>query len=338
MSAQWLPADLSRWSGRVDSDEAGDTRRWHQVVRGWTVGTRAEPGLALIGFACDEGVRRNQGRPGAAAGPAAIRRALAALAWHQSLAVHDAGDVVAESAANGAAGDDRLEAAQAMLGERVGELLAGAQTVIVLGGGHEVAFGSHLGLDRLLAGRPGATVGIVNFDAHFDLRASPRASSGTPFHQIAEHSARLGRGFRYCCVGVNEDANTAAVFSTAQRLGVQWIADRQLAPWQLDAARDQLGGFVAECDIVHLSIDLDVLPAAVAPGVSAPAARGVSLEVLESLLETVLGSGKVVLADLAEYNPAFDIDQRTARVAARLCALIARYLPGRGASTEPVRG
>lgn len=338
MSANWLPADPSNWIGRIDSDEAGDTRRWHQVVRPWTVATRAEPGLALIGFACDEGVRRNQGRLGAAAGPMGIRRALAGLAWHQSLPVCDAGDVVADTTGDAALSDDRLEAAQALLGQRVGELLAGGQKVIVFGGGHEVAFGSHLGIDRLLAGQAGAAVGIVNFDAHFDLRTSPRASSGTPFHQIAEHCAKRGRDFRYLCLGINEDANTAAVFDAAHRLGAQWIVDRQLTPWHLETARHQLGNFIAACEIVHLSIDLDVLPAATAPGVSAPAARGVSLELLESLLETVLASGKVVLADIAEYNPAFDIDQRTARVAARLCALIARQLRVAPAGTSDRQG
>ena len=67
---------------------------------------------------------------------------------------------------------------------------------------------------------------------------------------------------------------------------------------------------------------LDVLPAAVAPGVSAPAPRGVDLDVIESVIDAVASCGKLRLADIAELNPAFDIDQRTARVAARLVARI----------------
>ena len=81
--------------------------------------------------------------------------------------------------------------------------------------------------------------------------------------------------------------------------------------------------FLAGVDIVYLTICLDVVPAATAPGVSAPAAYGVSLEVVEALVDLVTVSGKLRLTDIAEMNPRFDIDQRTARVAARLVSRIA---------------
>ena len=65
------------WQGRIDTEEVGDSRRWHQCVQPFTPQSRS--GVALIGFAVDEGVRRNGGRPGAAQGPAAARKALANL-------------------------------------------------------------------------------------------------------------------------------------------------------------------------------------------------------------------------------------------------------------------
>jgi formiminoglutamase len=77
-------------------------------------------------------------------------------------------------------------------------------------------------------------------------------------------------------------------------------------------------------DCAYLSICLDVLPASVTPGVSAPAARGVSLETIELLVETVKATGKLVVADIAELNPDFDQDNRTAKVAARLVYQIVR--------------
>ncbi len=78
---------------------------------------------------------------------------------------------------------------------------------LVLGGGHEVAFGSWSGLNRHLAGK--GRVGIINFDAHFDLRMKQeQASSGTPFFQIAEQCAAQGTPFHYACLGVAETANT----------------------------------------------------------------------------------------------------------------------------------
>ncbi len=75
---------------------------------------------------------------------------------------------------------------------------------------------------------------------------------------------------------------------------------------------------LADADHVYLTIDMDVLPAGVAPGVSAPAAYGVPLAVIEELVKCVQRSGKLRVADIAEYNPTFDIDRHTARVAARL--------------------
>ena len=84
-----------------------------------------------------------------------------------------------------------------------------------------------------------------------------------------------------------------------------------------------LAAFVADVEAVYLTVCLDVLPAAVAPGVSGPAARGVGLDVLEPLIDTVCASGKVRVADIAEMNPRFDIDGRTAAVAARIAARIA---------------
>lgn len=69
---------------------------------------------------------------------------------------------------------------------------------------------------------------------------------------------------------------------------------------------------------IHLSIDLDVLPAAVAPGVSAPASFGVEFALLRAMVSAVAATGRVALLDVVELNPAFDVDNRTAKAAARL--------------------
>ncbi len=64
--------------GRIDSQEGADARAlWMRPYA-----DDAEAASVLLGFASDEGVRRNQGRQGARHGPPALRRALANLAWH----------------------------------------------------------------------------------------------------------------------------------------------------------------------------------------------------------------------------------------------------------------
>jgi formiminoglutamase len=306
--------DPQAWQGRVDGEESGFAARWHQTI----AAVRDDaPGIALIGFACDAGVARNQGRPGAADGPAALRRALANIPLARPARHYDAGDVRCDG--------DALEAAQVAYAQRVQTLLAAGHRVIGLGGGHEIAYGSFCGLFDARRNDSGAAprIGIVNFDAHFDLRADARPSSGTPFRQIAEHCAAAGAPFGYQCFGISRFANTAALFARARALGVRWREDEQLTLLELDAARVELQAFIATVDMLYLTICLDVLPPNLAPGVSAPAARGIELAVLEPLLDTAVASGKLALFDLAELNPRFDQDQRTARVAARLVARVA---------------
>lgn len=308
----------SPWTGRVDAADGERGRRWHQVVR--PAQQAGRPGVALLGFASDAGVSRNHGRPGAAEGPPALRRALANFAWHGSEAarLYDAGDVVCR--------DDALEEAQAAYADRLAGLLHGGHFVIGLGGGHEIAWAAHSGLERAFAADPRfERLGILNFDAHLDLRrpeTAGRGTSGTPFLQIAEARAARGLDFRYLCVGASEAANTPALFDRARALGVTIVTD--LGAAQPEASL-QLQRFIEASSAVYLTFCLDVLPPAVAPGVSAPAGLGVALHRVVTLLKDALAAcghgrpgSKLLLADIAELNPRFDPDGRTARTAARL--------------------
>jgi formiminoglutamase len=301
---------MQAWQGRIDPES--DSARWHQRIQ--PLAEDSQPGLALLGFASDEGVRRNHGRVGAVNGPLAMRKALANLAWHRQGPAYDAGDVLCA--------DGDLEGAQARLGQNVCALLDAGHLPVVLGGGHEMAYGSWLGIAEHLAGGT-PRIGIINFDAHFDLRDPAHIhSSGTPFAQIAERCAARGWPFAYACLGVSRASNTHALFQRADDLGVLVREDREIREGSLAAIDAELTAFIAGCDAIYLTIDIDVLPACEAPGVSAPAARGVPLALLEPLLECVRDSGKLRLADLAELNPEHDIDSRTARVAARLIHLL----------------
>ncbi len=315
------PVDMSLWQGRQDPEDGELALRWHdkvlpwQEVQPWAAGAKEVAGVVLLGFACDEGVRRNKGRVGAAGAPQAVRKLLANTAWHLNRPVYDGGDVSCI--------DGDLDAAHARLAERVAAALERGHFPLVLGGGHEVAFGSWSGLNSHLSGS--GKVGIINLDAHFDLRMKQKlASSGTPFFQIAEQCAAEGTPFHYACLGVAETANTQALFARAKALGVWHVLDEAMTQTELPALLSGLDAFIADCDHLYLTIDLDVLPGAVMPGVSAPAARGVELAVIEPLIAHIRASGKLRLADLAEYNPTLDQDNRSARVAARLVHLLTR--------------
>jgi len=307
------PAIQAGWTGRVDEAEGAAGRRWHQVVRARDT---AAARVALVGFACDAGVVRNQGRPGAASGPHALRQALANLPVHAIDAIDDLGDV--------ACAGDGMEAAQEEFGTVVADALRAGSLPLGLGGGHEMALASWRGLHAALRARgDGGSIGILNFDAHFDLRAGETGTSGTPFRQILEQAAELGRDVRYLCIGVSRFANTASLFNRAAALGVRWVLDEDTRAERLDALAAEITALAGEVDHLYLTLCLDAFPAAMAPGVSAPAALGIDPGLVERLVDVACATGKLRLADVAELNPSFDIDGRTARLAARLVARLA---------------
>jgi formiminoglutamase len=306
---------MFRWQGRVDALEGEGGRRWHDIVAEFAPDTAAGT-VVLAGFACDAGVARNGGRVGAVEGPFALRRALCNVPVHECRALADADDIGCDG--------DALEDAQDAFATRIAAVLNNGCFPIGLGGGHEIALASFLGLARHLEdGAREPRIGIVNVDAHFDLRLAERGNSGTPFRQIAEECASRRWPFHYCCLGISRYSNTQALFDRAAALNATWLLDEHLGIAQLDDARGALDEFIGGVDHIYLTLCLDALPAAVAPGVSAPAARGVGLDVVEALVDHVAACGKLKLSDIAELNPRLDIDERTAAVGARLVARIA---------------
>lgn len=336
------------WQGRVDSEDGDNGRRFHQMVNliDLSKETLAPPaGLLLLGFCCDEGVRRNKGRVGAFQAPNLIRAALANMAWHhgnkqQATPLYDAGNTCCI--------DDQLEKSQLQLAQQVCTALQQKHKVMVFGGGHELAWASFQGLSQYFqkTGIHNPKIGIINFDAHFDLRrysinnsennstansdsdSSSESyyptSSGTPFKQIADRCLSLGWAFNYACLGVSRASNTQALFNQADQLNVLYREDKQLATHLLTERLAELTAFISKVDHLYLTIDIDVFSASIAPGVSAPAPRGISYETIEILLQPILdaknqaGKSKLILADFAEYNPEFDSDKQTARLVARL--------------------
>lgn len=302
------------WTGRIDQEtDSQAAQRWHQKVRPYAPGS--EQGVALLGFESDEGVRRNQGRPGAAKGPDHIRQALTNLPWNRRAPVWDAGNIRCN-------GTD-LEQAQQDYAGQMCQLLDNGQLVIGLGGGHEIGWASYQGLmmhlEKQWKGKDPINAGIINFDAHFDLRLPEVGpSSGTPFWQASEYAREHNIPFNYLCLGISESSNTQALFTRADELGVIYRLDKEMTLLHLSSLQQDLQQFINKVDHIYLTIDIDAFPAALAPGVSAPAARGIPPEVVEPLLDIIKHCGKLKLFDIAETCPKHDIDAHTARLAARL--------------------
>jgi formiminoglutamase len=304
------------WKGRVEQGEPMYGGRWHQHVRPFHAD--ATGGVTLIGFPVDEGVRRNQGRTGAAAGPVAIRQLLGNMPMHVDQPIWDAGNVPCH--------DDRLEDAQWQLASKVSQAINRNALPIVMGGGHEVALGTYLGIRSAYPALQDLL--ILNLDAHFDLRDEAERTSGTSFLDMWHWSESRSMPFHYSVYGISRFANTRGLFARADKLGVSYVFDENMqSTEQVQIACDSLAARLASLDAVYLTICLDVLAPSYAPGVSAPAALGVPLFAVEMIVDLIVRSGKLIAADVAELNPRFDSDSRTARTAARLIAKLAQAAP-----------
>lgn len=267
--------------------------------------------LALIGFPVDEGVRRNGGRLGSAAGPAAIRESLYRMppdaispkAFSEvARRTVDLGDVQHTGS---------LSDRQQRLGEVVEEVLSRGAVPVVLGGGHETAFGHFLGYalgDRKVA--------ILNIDAHADVRplTEEGGHSGSPFRQALEHKS--GSCIRYSVAGLQPGRNSASHIDYVRDHGgnVYWASDVKKM-----STVDRLFVVDSSNDTgMMLSVDLDAVDSAFAPGVSAPSVDGLSPGYLISVLRYAGTLAHVTSIDVVELNPTFDVDRRTARLAAQL--------------------
>ncbi len=309
------------WTGRASNDQL----YVHEKVRCIDLEQTAlssisnqEKTFALLGYACDEGVKRNHGRPGAIQAPNAIRNMIAKLSNHFDNDTHliDVGDIVCL--------DNDLENTQRAMAAMVHELLTYNAFPIILGGGHDLAYAHFNGIKDYLEPQ-GKSIGIINLDAHFDLRAvTNKGTSGTPFYQIA-HEAPQDQ-FHYLCLGIQKEANNRHLFETADRLGVTYLENHEYHINYWDNVKQTLEDFMSKVDHVYLTIDLDGFSSAFAPGVSAPSPFGFAPGVAVQTLKTICNSGKLISMDLVELNPTYDIDNSTARLASRLVSIAIEFM------------
>ncbi len=267
--------------------------------------------IGLLGYACGEGVKRNQGRIGSFEGPDAIRKQLAKMPNHLDLDVEflDVGNIQCLH--------EDMETAQESLSEKVTHLLGNNVFPILLGGGHDIAYAHYKGIKKHL--EVNKSIGIINFDAHFDLRNNTNGNnSGTPFFQIAKDCEKEGATFNYLCLGIRKDANDQVLFKTAVDLGVVYIENIHFSMNEAVNIVRVLLDFIRKVDHVYVTIDLDGFSSAYAPGVSAPSPMGFNPKIVIESLELILKSKKLISLDIAEMNPKYDIDNQTAKLGASL--------------------
>jgi len=212
------------------------------------------------------------------------------------------------------------------LADEVAGALEEGTVPLVLGGDHSVAIGSLSGSAR------DAAVGAVWFDAHGDWNTPTTSPSGNvhgmslaaalgdgEFGDVDWANARGLDAANVALVGLRslDDAERELIReSDATAFTMPDIDDRGIAPVVEDALAVAADG----TDGVHVSLDLDWLDPAVAPGVGTPVRGGVTYREAHSAMETVAEAGVLRSMELVEVNPILDEHNETAELATELAA------------------
>jgi formiminoglutamase len=277
---------------------------------------RAEPeGLPdgawrLLGLPYDGGI---PSRPGARFGPAALRAALSAFTdfdgENQLRPILDLGDLALPTM-NAEATHARIEGAAA-------RLFATRAPLFTVGGDHGCTGSIVRGL---AAARPELRLSLISIDAHLDVReyeGSTTISSGTPFRRALE--TQILEGPRVAMIGLRPFANSRYHLDWARERGVHlYFADDVARRGARDVVEEALERAAADADGVYLSVDMDAVDAAFAPGVSASGIGGLSSREVLQTVAVVARDSRLLGADVMELSPPHDHDSRTAKLAARL--------------------
>ena len=265
------------------------------------------PKVVILGFPSDEGVGRNGGRVGAAQGPDAIRQVLYRMTSDIENLEAFTGVLEHTIDVGNLELSGEVEQDQTRLGEVLAPYISRGVIPIVLGGGHETAYGHFLGY--AIAKQD---ISILNWDAHADVRElkDGKAHSGSPFRQaILDPSQRCRR---YTVAGLLPYSVSKTHLDFIVRHGGQWHLKHSLSKGLID----EIYASFSTSTVVMTTFDLDAVDQAYAPGVSAPAANGLSPDLW---LHAAYSAGKysfVKSMDVVELNPTFDRDHETARLAA----------------------
>jgi agmatinase len=267
--------------------------------------------VAVVGVPFDSGVSY---RPGARFGPGHVRESsrllrpynpAADLEPFARLQVADAGDLAVNPFDIGEAVQAVYDGARALL-ERAGRLLT-------IGGDHTIA----LPLLRAMAQRHGGPVAVVHFDAHLDTWDSYFGADythGTPFRRASEEGLIDRSGSMH--VGIRGPLYATGDLADDEQLGFQIVHSREMDDIGARGVIERIRARVQERP-VYVSVDIDVLDPAFAPGTGTPEAGGLTsrelLAVLRSLAELDL-----VGADVVEVAPAYDHAQVTGIAAAHV--------------------
>ena len=257
-------------------------------------------------------------RTGSREGPDAVRRAMSnyttyATSTDESIAGAGAADV----------GDVEVVLTDmpgtfARVSETVAALVGAGSLVVAIGGDHSITWPVLEGVANGLAGRQ---IGVIHFDAHHDLRESHfgAESSGVPLRKALTFDGAPLRGRNLVQIGIAEFANAPGHAEYAREQGVRVIGNVEVFERGLDAcvgeALERAGDGT---DAIYVTVDIDAIDHAQAPGTAAPNPNGLDARDLYRALRTIARRPGTIGLDVVEIAPSLEHGNLTANVGAML--------------------
>lgn len=268
----------------------------------------ASADIVILGCPQDEGVRRNNGRGGAAEAPNAIRTQFYTLTpFNIRKKLFDLGDVVI-----GASLEETHDAHSAV----VKQVLLDGKRLIVLGGGNDIAYPDGVAMAAVFG--PDKWIGI-NVDSHLDVRLAESRNSGTHYRQLLDEGHLLPKYFYE--VGYQTHLASPIYYKYLRDLGVNRISleilrSREQADMELkEHIRQRFIGQSASLN-TFFGFDIDAVRSADAPGSSAPSPLGLRAGEFITLVKYAASLANTKIVEFTEVNPKFDIDNTTTKLVA----------------------
>ena len=275
--------------------------------------------IVILGCPQDEGVRRNQGREGAALAPFAIRQQFYRLTtFNVKRKIFDLGDIKIGST---------LEATHDTHAAVVTQILRDGKRLIVLGGGNDISYPDGCAMAEVFG--PEWWIGI-NIDSHLDVRLAEERTSGTPYRQLLDEGRLLPKYFYE--VGFQTHLCSPVYYEYIRGLGVNRISLevlRSRAEVDQELKENIKQKFIGHSSSLNtfFGFDLDAVRSADAPGTSAPSPLGLRASEFIQLVRYAASLANTKIIEFSEVNPKFDLDNRTAKLVAigmhRFCTGVA---------------
>jgi agmatinase len=261
--------------------------------------------VAIVGAPTDNLVSN---RPGTRFGPRAIRSAYegggSPQRWHLDLGVDPFADLTIVDFADAGVVSGDGEATLLAIERSVAEIAGAGAVPIILGGDHAIAYPD---IKAIAGAKENGSIAVVQFDTHADTATDVwgvKYSHGSPFRHLVDEGILPGE--RLIQIGLRGYWPFPEEFAWARENGVRWHRMEEVRRDGLDAVVDRIRAEIAGAEYVFLSVDVDVLDPAFAPGTGTPCSGGMTTYELLSAIRSLALENDLTGAEVVEVSPPYD--------------------------------